>query len=55
MQTHEYIFFFSKPLSSLVFGVNALFVKPAQSIAPLAVVHYLNSYGYEVRYAYELR
>ncbi|GMR54051.1 hypothetical protein PMAYCL1PPCAC_24246, partial [Pristionchus mayeri] len=37
----------SKPLSSLVFGVNALFVKPAQSIAPLAVVHYLNSYGYE--------
>lgn len=37
----------NKPLSSLVFGVNALFVKPAQSIAPLAVVHYLNSYGYE--------
>ncbi|GMT28864.1 hypothetical protein PFISCL1PPCAC_20161, partial [Pristionchus fissidentatus] len=37
----------SKPLSSLVFGVNALFVKPAQSIAPLAVVHYLNSHGYE--------
>ncbi|XGW20378.1 hypothetical protein V3C99_003852 [Haemonchus contortus] len=33
-------------LSSLVFSLNALFVKPAQSVAPVLVVYILNNYGY---------
>ncbi|KAK6057000.1 hypothetical protein COOONC_05492 [Cooperia oncophora] len=33
-------------LSSLVFSLNALFVKPAQSIAPVVIVYILNNYGY---------
>lgn len=33
-------------LSSTVFSMNALFVKPAQSIAPVLVVYILNHYGY---------
>ncbi|XP_018094675.1 transmembrane protein 180 isoform X1 [Xenopus laevis] len=35
------------PLSSMVFGTNALFTKPAQSLAPMLVVTVLNKYGYE--------
>ncbi|XP_028843750.1 transmembrane protein 180-like [Denticeps clupeoides] len=35
------------PLSSMVFGTNALFTKPAQSLAPMLVVSVLNQYGYE--------
>ncbi|XP_053327194.1 transmembrane protein 180-like [Spea bombifrons] len=35
------------PLSSMVFGTNALFTKPAQSLAPMLVVNLLNQYGYE--------
>ncbi|KAJ8037550.1 hypothetical protein HOLleu_18389 [Holothuria leucospilota] len=35
------------PLSSSVFGYNALFTKPAVSVAPMFVVAMLNSYGYE--------
>ncbi|NWI85738.1 MF13A protein, partial [Pitta sordida] len=34
------------PLSSMVFGTNALFTKPAQSLAPMLVVKILNQYGY---------
>ncbi|VDN24189.1 unnamed protein product [Cylicostephanus goldi] len=34
-------------LSSLVFSLNALVVKPAQSIAPVVVVYILNAYGYQ--------
>ncbi|KAK6730689.1 hypothetical protein RB195_007264 [Necator americanus] len=34
-------------LSSLVFSLNALFVKPAQSIAPVVVVYILNNFGYQ--------
>ncbi|OWK61902.1 Transmembrane protein 180 [Lonchura striata] len=34
------------PLSSMVFGTNALFTKPAQSLAPMVVVTVLNHYGY---------
>ncbi|XP_071965663.1 transmembrane protein 180-like isoform X2 [Antedon mediterranea] len=34
------------PLSSSVFGFNALFTKPAQSFAPMLVVSILNSHGY---------
>ncbi|XP_063270666.1 transmembrane protein 180-like isoform X2 [Prinia subflava] len=34
------------PLSSMVFGTNALFTKPAQSLAPMVVVKILNHYGY---------
>ncbi|NWY76689.1 MF13A protein, partial [Erithacus rubecula] len=34
------------PLSSMVFGTNALFTKPAQSLAPMIVVTILNHYGY---------
>ncbi len=36
----------SAPLSSMVFGTNALFTKPAQSLAPMLVVSVLNQYGY---------
>ncbi|VDL65765.1 unnamed protein product [Nippostrongylus brasiliensis] len=35
-------------LSSLVFSLNALIVKPAQSVAPVLIVYILNSYGYKV-------
>ncbi|XP_078675083.1 transmembrane protein 180-like [Branchiostoma floridae x Branchiostoma belcheri] len=35
------------PLSSMFFGMNALFTKPAQSLAPMLVVSILNRYGYE--------
>uniref|UniRef100_A0A1I7XGZ9 Major facilitator superfamily protein n=1 Tax=Heterorhabditis bacteriophora TaxID=37862 RepID=A0A1I7XGZ9_HETBA len=35
------------PISSLVFSLNALFVKPAQSIAPVIVVLILNNYNYQ--------
>ncbi|KAG7272712.1 hypothetical protein CRUP_029651 [Coryphaenoides rupestris] len=35
------------PLSSMVFGTNALFTKPAQSLAPMLVVNILNQFNYE--------
>ncbi|XP_069761703.1 transmembrane protein 180-like isoform X2 [Narcine bancroftii] len=35
------------PLSSMVFGTNALFTKPAQSLAPMLVVTILNQFDYE--------
>ncbi|XP_060798455.1 transmembrane protein 180-like isoform X2 [Neoarius graeffei] len=45
----------SSPLSSMVFGTNALFTKPAQSLAPMLVVSILNQYGYEeVKNAYAI-
>lgn len=31
----------------MVFGTNALFTKPAQSLAPMLVVTTLNQFGYE--------
>ncbi|XP_030592325.1 transmembrane protein 180-like isoform X1 [Archocentrus centrarchus] len=37
----------SSPLSSMVFGTNALFTKPAQSLAPMMVLSILNQFGYE--------
>ncbi|XP_056263711.1 transmembrane protein 180-like [Pseudoliparis swirei] len=37
----------SSPLSSMVFGTNALFTKPAQSLAPMIVLNILNQCGYE--------
>ncbi|XP_028268750.1 transmembrane protein 180-like [Parambassis ranga] len=37
----------SSPLSSMVFGTNALFTKPAQSLAPMIVLSILNKFGYE--------
>lgn len=37
----------SSPLSSMVFGTNALFTKPAQSLAPMIVLTILNQFGYE--------
>lgn len=38
----------------MVFGTNALFTKPAQSLAPMLVVFILNQYGYEeLKNAYE--
>ncbi|XP_029913354.1 transmembrane protein 180-like [Myripristis murdjan] len=36
----------SSPLSSMVFGTNALFTKPAQSLAPMLVLNILNQFGY---------
>ncbi|KAM9098762.1 transmembrane protein 180-like isoform 1-T1 [Sarcophilus harrisii] len=35
------------PLSSMVFGTNALFTKPAQSLAPMVIITVLNHFGYE--------
>uniref|UniRef100_A0A3Q3X8A3 Uncharacterized protein n=1 Tax=Mola mola TaxID=94237 RepID=A0A3Q3X8A3_MOLML len=37
----------SSPLSSMVFGTNALFTKPGQSLAPMIVLAILNQFGYE--------
>ncbi|XP_072299453.1 transmembrane protein 180-like [Eucyclogobius newberryi] len=37
----------SCPMSSMVFGTNALFTKPAQSLAPMTVLSILNQFGYE--------
>ncbi|XP_034566613.1 transmembrane protein 180 isoform X3 [Notolabrus celidotus] len=37
----------STPISSMVFGTNALFTKPAQSLAPMMVLSVLNQFGYE--------
>lgn len=37
----------SSPLSSMVFGTNALFTKPAQSLAPMITLNILNRFGYE--------
>uniref|UniRef100_A0A914UI37 Uncharacterized protein n=1 Tax=Plectus sambesii TaxID=2011161 RepID=A0A914UI37_9BILA len=34
------------PLSSLIFSLNALIVKPAQSLSPMAIVYILNQNGY---------
>ncbi|XP_065921921.1 transmembrane protein 180 [Magallana gigas] len=34
------------PISSMVFGTNALFVKPAISLSPMLAVAILNRYGY---------
>lgn len=31
----------------MVFGTNALFTKPAQSLAPMLVINILNQFGYE--------
>ena len=35
-------------VSSLIFSLNALLVKPASSIAPMLIVYLLNRSGYEV-------
>lgn len=35
------------PVSSMIFGTNAMFTKPAQSLAPMMVVHILSWYGYK--------
>jgi len=42
----EFACFGSHPLSSMVFGLNALVTKPAISVAPMITVALLNSYGY---------
>ncbi|XP_055994785.1 transmembrane protein 180-like [Sorex fumeus] len=34
------------PLSSVVFGLNALFTKPAQALVPMLILFGLNQYGY---------
>lgn len=44
---HDFSFVCSSPLSSMVFGTNALFTKPAQSLAPMIVLSILNQFGYE--------
>lgn len=35
------------PVSSMMFGLNALVTKPAQSIAPMVIVYILKQYGYK--------
>ncbi|KAK6170848.1 hypothetical protein SNE40_019144 [Patella caerulea] len=37
----------SHPITSMVYGTNALIVKPAQSLCPMLTVAILNRYGYE--------
>ncbi|KAK6170844.1 hypothetical protein SNE40_019142 [Patella caerulea] len=41
-------------MTSMVFGTNALIVKPAQSLCPMLTVAILNRYGYEVHKAGKL-
>ena len=36
-----------KAVSSIIFGLNALFTKPAQSLSPMLVVNILTRYGYQ--------
>jgi Na+/melibiose symporter-like transporter len=36
-----------KPITSMIFGTNALITKPAQSLAPMGVMAILNSNGYQ--------
>ncbi|KAI6661643.1 putative membrane protein [Oopsacas minuta] len=36
-----------KPISSIIFGLNALFTKPAHSLCPMLVVNILTRYGYQ--------
>ena len=36
-----------KPISSIIFGLNALFTKPAHSLSPMLVVNILTRYGYQ--------
>nr|XP_044986549.1 uncharacterized protein LOC101594153 [Jaculus jaculus] len=35
-----------QPLFSIIFGINALFAKPAQSLAPMVILFKVNQYGY---------
>ncbi|CAI2311786.1 unnamed protein product [Caenorhabditis sp. 36 PRJEB53466] len=37
----------SAGIPSIIFSLNALFVKPAQSVAPVLIVHLLNQSGYQ--------
>ena len=39
---------FRNPVSSMVFGINALITKPAQSLSPMIVVYILKQSGYKV-------
>ena len=39
------------PLSSMVFGLNALVTKPAVSLAPMLAVAIFNQYGYRYLHA----
>lgn len=36
-----------RPISSIIFGLNALVTKPAHSLCPMLVVEILNRYGYQ--------
>lgn len=47
MFAHLVFYLYSHPISSTVFGGNALVVKPSQSLCPMLVVSILNHYGYE--------
>eukprot|EP00794_Sanderia_malayensis_P014200 gene14200-15682_t len=38
-----------RPISSMIFGTNALVTKPAQSIAPMLIVYILGIYGYKTQ------
>ena len=41
-----FIFIFRHPISSMIFGTNALITKPAISLSPMLSVAVLNSHGY---------
>ncbi|KAI6203768.1 hypothetical protein M3Y94_00594700 [Aphelenchoides besseyi] len=45
----------SKRMSSLIFSLNALLIKPATSIAPIVIVFFLNRNGYELYQKDKLR
>ena len=44
--SQKHLVFYRHPISSMVFGTNALFVKPAISLSPMLAVAVLNRYGY---------
>ena len=46
-ETGSIIFSYRHPVTSMVYGTNALVVKPAISLAPMFVVAILNRYNYD--------
>lgn len=45
-EMHVVFFSYRSPLTSVIFGINALFTKPAQALAPIVILSKLKQYGY---------
>jgi len=50
-----FVFYKRNPISSLIFSLNALIVKPAISIAPVIIVFLLNRNGYALYQKEQIR